>query len=123
MKRYDIKVINENSKEICIVFSISYLSPLKFIKNIENELVNLIGEESDILFDFFLSSGNTPERFARVRFNGNSFDNDSFEYIKVEKGHSLRILSAQYYRDSNSDLDFSFINSVQRKMITRGIAI
>lgn len=123
MKRYDIEIVNNINESICIVLSTSYISPLKFLKSIEGELCELLGKESDIIFDFFLCSGNTPERYAKIHFDGKGFNTNSFEYIKVEKGHKLRMLSAKYYRESTKDLDFSFINTIQRKMILKGIPI
>ena len=55
MKRYDIRSFytNENKKQY-IVFSTSYISPLKFIKEIE-ELSNQVNTEIEVIFDLLLS--------------------------------------------------------------------
>jgi len=124
MKRYDIKVINkDNDKDICMIFSTSYISPLKFTADIEKELSHIYNQRIEVVFDFFLSSGNSSERFAKACFDGRSFIKSSFEYIKVEKNDDLRRLSAQYYKDSNGEVDFTFLSEIQKKMIFSGIAI
>lgn len=123
MKRYDIKVFNRDNKDICMIFSTSYLSPLKFVADIENELSHICNQGLEVGFDFFLSSGNSPERFAKAYFDGRRFVKSSFEYIKVEKNDDLRKLSVQYYKDSKEEVDFAFLNNVQKKMILSGIAI
>lgn len=121
MKRFDIKFYeNEN---MCIVFSTSYLSPLKYIPMIENELSLITNNELEVIFDFFLSNGNTSERYGTAYFDGKHFVGNSFKYIDIKKSNKIRKLSAQYYRDSKDEVDFSFVNSVQKKMILRGIAI
>ena len=124
MKRYDIKVfINRDNNDICMIFSTSYLSPLKFVADIENELSHMYNQGIEVIFDFFLSSGNNSERFAKAYFDGRSFVKSSFEYIKVEKNADLRKLSVQYYKNSKEELDFAFLNNVQKKMILSEIAI
>src|SRR5690606_30959690 len=105
------------------IFSTSYLSPLKFISTIESELSLLIDNETEIIFDFFLSNGNTSERYGKAHFDGKQFIGGSFEYISVNKNDKIRKLSAQYYCNSKDQVDFSFLNSVQKKMILKGIAI
>lgn len=123
MKRYDIRIFNKDNKDICMIFSTSYLSPLKFVPDIEQELSFLLNHETEVYFDFFLSSGNTSERYGKAYFDGKNFVSNSFKYIVVDKGNSLRVLSAQYYKDAKDDVDFSFINNIQKKMIFKGIAI
>lgn len=123
MKRYDIKVFNRDNKDICMIFSTSYLSPLKFVADIENELSHIYNQGIEVVFDFFLSSGNNAERFAKAYFDGRCFVKSSFDYIKIEKNDDLRKLSVQYYKDSKEEVDFAFLNNVQKKMILSGIAI
>lgn len=123
MKRYDIKILNECNREINMIFSTSYLSPLKFIDDIEKEISTLFNGEVEVIFDLFLSNGNTSERYAKVIFDGNKFIKDSFEFINIDKKNIIRTLSSKYYSAKKKELDFSFLNNIQKKMIIKGIAI
>lgn len=123
MKRYQIKVFNENKIKICMIFSTSYLSPLKFIDEIEEELSHLFDYEITIIFDLFLSSGNTSERYLRANFNGAHFERNSFEFVIIDKIDKIRDFSAIFYKEAQKNVDFSFLNNIQKKMIIKGIAI
>lgn len=124
MKRYDISTFytNENKKQY-IVFSTSYISPLKYINEIEKELSNEVHSETEIFFDLLLSSGNSKERFGRAIYDGKQFDKKSFEYLSVPKQDFLRSFSAKYYEKYNNYVENSILNSIQRKMLCKGICI
>lgn len=121
MKRYEINVLNEENK--CIIFSTTYISPLDFIKDIENDLRSVVNYSIEVVFDFLLSSGNCQERFGRINYTGNEFDMRSFQFINVPKKNNLRKVSANYYKDKNENLENSILTSMQKKMIKKGIAI
>ena len=123
MKRYDIKIIHNGTEEICMIFSTSYLSPLKFLSNIEKDLIDLSCANMEVIFDFFTSNGNAAERYAKAYFDGVNIVRDSFKYLRLGKDDNLRKISAQYYKDEKEKVDFSFVNSIQKKMIIKGIAI
>ena len=94
MKRYEINVLREENK--CIIFSTTYVSPLDFIKDIENDLRSIINYSIDVIFDFLLSSGNSQERFGRINYTGSGFDMRSFQFISVPKKNNLRKVSANF---------------------------
>ncbi|WP_017825439.1 type II toxin-antitoxin system RnlB family antitoxin [Clostridium botulinum] len=121
MKRYEINVLREENK--CIIFSTTYVSPLDFIKDIENELRNVINYSVEVVFDLLLSSGNSQERFGRINYTGNEFDMKSFQFINVPKKNDLRKVAVSYYKDKDENLDNSILTSMQKKMIKKGIAI
>lgn len=123
MKKYDVKKYCIDGKDFFIVFSTSYISPLKFVKKIEKELAVLCDKEIEVIFDFFLSNISKSERYGKSIFNGSSFVQNSFSIVKVSKKDILRKISAQYYKESKNELDFTLVNSSQKKMIFRGIAI
>lgn len=123
MKRYDMACFQIKNKKQYIIFSTSHISPLKFIKDIENELKDSINEEVEILFDLLLSSGNNQERYGSVIFNGKEFDKNTFRYISVEKSNLIRSISTDYYKKKNNWLENSILNSIQKKMIYKGITI
>ncbi|EIW20728.1 MULTISPECIES: type II toxin-antitoxin system RnlB family antitoxin [Pelosinus] len=123
MKRFDIKIISINKKDICMIFSTTYLSPLKFIAEVEKEISSFTNDGIEVIFDFFLSNGNTRERYAKAYFNGVNIVRESFEYTNINKNDSLRSFSAEFYKDSIDKMDFSFLTSIQKKMIAKGIAI
>ena len=101
MKEYEIHYFKTEDKTKYIIFSTSYISPLKFISDIEKDLVMLNNAEKiEVIFDLLLSSGNGKERYGKAIFNGSRFDLKSFKYIES-----------------------SMLNSIQKKMICNGIAI
>ncbi|NMA83185.1 MAG: hypothetical protein GX962_04900 [Epulopiscium sp.] len=124
MKRYDIRSFytNENKKQY-IIFSTSYISPLKFIDEIEEELSNEIHSEKEIFFDLLLSSGNNKERFGRAIYDGRQFNKKSFSYLSISKQDFLRCFSAKYYEQYNNYVENSILNSIQKKMLCKGICI
>lgn len=124
MKRYDIKIFNTNeNKKQYIVFSTSYISPLKYINEIEQELFNQVNEEVEIIFDLILSSGNSKERYGKAIYNGKQFDRKSFQYISIPKTNELRNFSTQYYEKCSYFVENSILNSIQKKMLCKGICI
>ena len=82
MKRYDIRSFytNENKKQY-IVFSTSYISPLKFIKEIEEELSNQVNTEIEVIFDLLLSSGNSKERTVKQFMMENNLIEKAFNIL------------------------------------------
>ena len=123
MKRYDISNFYCKDKNRYIVFSTSYISPLKFIDEIELELSNQVFDEIEVLFDLLLRSGNDKERYGVAVYKEKKFDRSSFKYIKVEKSSPIRRISANYYKEKTSYVENSILNSVQKKMICKGISI
>lgn len=121
MKKYEINVLSEENK--CIIFSTTYVSPLDFINDIENELRRIVNYSVEVVFDFLLSSGNSQERFGRINYTGSEFDMRSFQFINVSKKNDLRKVSANYYKDKDQNLENSILTSIQKKMIKKGIAI
>lgn len=124
MKRYDINnfCTNENKKQY-IIFSTSYISPLKFINEIEEELSAQISDRGEVFFDLLLCAGNSNERYGKAIYDGKKFDRTSFEYISVSKKDFLRSFSADYYKNCNNYVENSILNSIQKKMICKGICI
>lgn len=121
MKRYEISVLDEEKK--CVIFSTTYISPLDFIKDIENDLKSIVNYSLEVIFDFLLSSGNSKERFGKINYTGSEFDMKSFQFIKVPQKNDLRNVSVNYYRNKDENLDNSILTSIQKKMIKKGIAI
>lgn len=124
MKRYDIKTFyTDKNKKQYIIFSTSYISPLKYIKEIEKELLKQANEEVEVIFDLILSAGNSKERYGMAIYNGKQFDRKSFKYINISRTDKLRIFSTQYYAKYNSFVENSILNSIQKKMLCEGICI
>lgn len=121
MKRYEINVLSEENK--CIIFSTTYVSPLDFINDIENDLKSIVNYSIEVIFDFLLSSGNSQERFGKINYTGSEFDMRSFQFINVPKKNNLRKVSVNYYKYKDENLENSILTSMQKKMIKKGIAI
>ena len=123
MMEFEVKIIEQNNSVYGLVFSTSFISPLKFLTEIEEELGSKVHERIEVVFDFLLSSGNTNERFAKVIFDGKSFDKSSFQFIKLEKKNTIRDLAADFYKTSIGHVDNSILTSVQKKLVHKGLYI
>lgn len=120
MKCYNIEAIEADKY---IVFSTSYVSPLEFIKDIEIELSKLVNYKIEIIFDLLLSSGNSSKRFAKINYDGKHLDRKSFKFISIDKKDNLRKVSADHYKYKGELVEQSILSSIQKKLITNGIAI
>ena len=123
MMEFEVRIIKQNNSMHGLVFSTSYISPLKFLAEIEEELGSKVHEKIEVVFDFLLSSGNTNERFAKAVFDGKSFDKSSFQFIKLEKKNIIRGLSADFYKMGAGYVDNSMLTSVQKKLVHKGLYI
>lgn len=122
MKNYEIIKI-EHSEYECIIFSESYETPFSYLEKICDELKSYNIFNGKVIFDMLLNMGNTSERFAEIIFNGECFVDSTFKYIKIDKKNQLRKISADFLRVNSNILECSILNSVQKKMINKGIAI
>lgn len=122
MKKYEFITFKETKREINIVFSTTYISPLKCLNDIKKDL-SKSDVKGDVLFDFLLSNGNNSKRFAKIYFNGQDFIGDTFEYIKVDKNEIYRKLSAEYYVKSKDRMNFSFIGYKLKEIVCNGVII
>lgn len=120
MKCYNIEAIEADRY---IVFSTNYVSPLEFIKDIEIELSKLVDYKIEIIFDLLLSCGNNSKRFAKINYDGKHFDRKSFKFISIDKKDNLRKVSANHYKYKGELVEQSILSSIQKKLITNGIAI
>lgn len=119
MKDYDIQTIEYNGCKTCIIFSTHYISPLKYIKEIQLEYSELLKECNEVYFDFLLSRRNSNERFAKMICNAGLLE--QFEYIRISKKDPLRKISAGYYR--TADVDWTYCSDIKKKLIMRGLVI
>jgi len=122
MADYEFARINYQKYAI-IVFLKSYETPFSYLSQIEEELIRYKVAPCTVLFDMLLSMGNTSERFAEAHFNGIEFDKHSFCYVSISKNNELREVSMNFYRGHRETLDYSILNSAQKKLILGGLAI
>jgi hypothetical protein len=76
-----------------------------------------------IVFDMLLNMGNTSERFLEARFDGDSIDKSSLRYVSIGKKDELRSVTANHLMVNPCFYDNSVLNSLQIKMLTKGIVI
>lgn len=122
MKRYDFEKIEYDEYKI-MIFSTSYETPLRDITEISMELRNYIPPKAKVVFDLLLNMGNNKERYAEAYFDGNEFNKSSFRYITVDKKSEIRKFSCSYFMKNPDLLDNSILNSIQKKMLIKGITI
>lgn len=122
MPNYKIlKINNENYK--AIIFAQSYETPLLYLDEISSELKDLGISDCNIVFDMLLSSGNTSQRYVEAMFDGEQFIKTTIQHIPIDKKNSLRTISLNFFKSNSSILQSSILNSLQIKMINKGIAI
>lgn len=85
---YEIIKENCNSYE-CIVIPIATTNPLENIETLISQLNQEHIQSGFIIFDFFMSSGNTKERYAKVKYD-KGFINNSFQYIEIASDDPIR---------------------------------
>ncbi|MCY6355181.1 type II toxin-antitoxin system RnlB family antitoxin [Clostridium sp. ZS2-4] len=122
MGKYEIIEINHNQYEF-IIFSESYETPLLYLDEICDELKNYNVHKCKVIFDMLLNMGNTSERYAEVIFDGGKFINATFQYIKIDRRDKLRKKAIEILKEKPYILEDSILNSVQKKMINKGIVI
>ena len=75
------------------------------------------------LTDNLLSVGNVSNRYIEIFYDGKKFDKDSLKIAKIEKKNVLRKISVDFFTSNPETLKSSILNSIQTKMLLRGIAI
>ena len=70
-----------------------------------------------------LSVGNTSQRYAEAIFDGEKFLKSTIKHLDIDKKNNLRKLSLDFFKSNSSILQSSILNSLQIKMINKGIAI
>lgn len=123
MKYYDLIKCEINKKIICIIFSTTYISPLKSLNEIENNYKSFFVDCTDIYYDFLLCKKNANERFAKVINYEDKLDISKIEYINIKKRDLIREISAKYYKEHFNDLDWTYVSSIKQKLIAKGIVI
>jgi len=73
---------------IAIVTASAEFHPLRKLKQLAKEL-EVIGFEGNVLFDLLAVNGLADNRFASIKFTGESFDKTSFS-IESEVNQSIR---------------------------------
>ena len=122
MHAYKIKKINYENYQ-AIIFAQSYETPLLYLDEISDELKKQEIYNCRVVFDMLLSAGNTSERYAEARFDDWKFLKSTIKHIDIDKKNNLRKLSLEFFKSNSSILQSSILNSLQIKMINKGIAI
>lgn len=121
LKLFETVVLSGN-KYAALIIGTSCEAPSKYLKEIASEL-QAKQVKGTIILDMLLHSGNSDERFISVDFDGEKFDDCTFKFIKVEKNNDTRKLSATYFQDYPEIVEYSILNSIQKKLILKGCAI
>ena len=114
-ERYDFLVLSTKGENV-----------LNRLGEVEKEISNRFkaGKKSRILFDTLLYAGNTPDRFIHADYNDGAFDRNSFEFVNVPKKDHLREQSLNFFIDHSKYIENStMLNSIQKKIILKGITI
>ena len=90
MRTFEIKE-SDNTYPI-VIYSLSYVSPLRSLPVIEKELESYRGK---VLFDLLLSNGIASNRYIEAEYDGDKFIIDSFTIVQVDT--SIKKESLDFY--------------------------
>jgi len=110
-----------------IIFSRDCYSTMNYIKEILSDIDRI--EEDDcsvkIIFDNLLHNGTSNDRYIEMQYNCmfKSYEGSSIRFKEVSKKHLLRKISIEYYKEQPQLIEYSILNSVQKKMLLKGMII
>lgn len=122
MENFDIVSINDEEYK-CIIFSTSFETPLTYLNDINQFLLNRDLNSCKVIFDMLTHMGNNSDRFVEAYFDGKTLNVDTFKHVQISKKHELRKAACNYFKDNINILDNSILSSFQKKMLEKGIAI
>jgi hypothetical protein len=122
MKRYDLVEIQSDDYQY-FIFSTCAETPFASLNEITTELQEHREAGIKVIFDMLMNLGNSSDRYVEAYFNGTDFEKESFNNVKVNKSSTLREISCFYYRSHPQILNKSILNSMQKNMISKGLAI
>lgn len=77
-----------------------------------------------VLFDALLYAGNTKDRFIKATYSNGKFDEESFEFFHVPKKDTIRKQSFAFYQKRPELIqNASLLNSIQKKLMLKGLSI
>lgn len=121
MDNFEIIKLNNEKDNILLVMKTSE-PPLDFINNIK-EVLSKMEYSGYVTIDEMLHSGNTGERFIQCFFNGNTFEDDSFKFITIEKHSKLRKYACELIRGDKESIHLNCLTDKQQKLIEQGYII
>lgn len=115
----------ENHKYI--IFSMHYLGVTNYLGAIIKDIKENYGEKGkvNIIIDGLLSMGNSSDRFIEMTIDFDKMDigDESWKVYETPKQSDLRKFSSSFYMRKTEIIENSILNSVQKKMILKGIGI
>lgn len=87
----DYQLLKTTEEFEYVLIGLSYVHPISFVQEVE-ELLAVKGYEGYVLLDGLLSNGFSDNRFAKIYFNGISFDMGDVQlvdYVSDELNNSI----------------------------------
>ena len=116
MKSFKIEKVNE--KNIYMILSTSYISPLDDLIQLE-EVLNQEKIQGDIIIDLLLCNG-LNNRFFKTSFDGNSIDIFNIDNIEVVD-EFIKKISKKFYRDKQQLIDNSILSDAHKYIIKKEV--
>ncbi|MGI1691689.1 type II toxin-antitoxin system RnlB family antitoxin [Thermoanaerobacter uzonensis] len=120
LKRESYNFIKLSGSKYSILIIVTVCEPpSKLLDKIAEDLSaeKICGE---IIIDSLLYNGNSNERFISAYFCGNQFKKGSFKFIKIDRGDILRTLTSEFLRSNYKLVEYSILNSFQKKLLLKG---
>lgn len=108
-----------NSTYPYIVWSVNFISPTEYLREIEHEL-GTAGFHGKIIFDLLLANGNNFNRFIEAYFDGCAFDYTSFKIVNTDLD-GIKQQSLDFYRSHLDLLESSVLSKPARFLIRKNI--
>lgn len=106
-----------------IIFGKSFYSSTDYIKHITDSVKERDRDTMVFLFDNLLNQGNNEERYIKIIWNYKEDEIKEMNWVNISKKDEIRKISLEYYKDQKELIENSILNSVQKKMILKGIVI
>jgi hypothetical protein len=108
-----------NSRYSVLIIETVCEPPSKLLDKIAEDL-SAEGICGEVIIDSLLYNGNNNERFISMYFCGNQFDKSSFKFVKIAREDILRVLTSEFLRSNYELVEYSILNSFQKKLLIKG---
>ena len=106
-----------------IIFSKSSDCSCDYIKYIADSVKEENIDTIILLFDDLLHQGNNANRYIIIEWNYKTDDIKNINMIEIPKKDEIRKISTEYYKTQKELIEYSILNSVQKKLILQGVVI
>lgn len=121
MDKISIRELDGNQDYSALLTPMSLESPFGLIQHLLQE--GTIQVNGKILVDSVLTVGNNEDRFIEMIIDEGKIEVHTLSTITLSRQDCLRKLANEILREQPTVVDNSILNSLQKKMLLKGISI